>query len=667
MKNDNLYFLLSETISGERAKEDIKKITLFHRIQASDGFLNAAKYIQKELINTESKRSNIISYKSGGKIRYYEWPSPYSWTIRSGKLKMIHPSEKELCDYSKVPLSIATHSKSCNITTSVVHIGKGTDEEIEGLNLKNKIVLTSGKPSDLIEKLYEKGACGYIFYPEEERSKEYPNMRQYIGLWPTSENIDKSTFGFSISRKQALELINYLKNEKELVVHAKIEASLSEGQLHVLSDKIEGSLYPDEEVILIAHLCHPLPSANDNASGSAVLLEIFRAIKGLIQQEKIPRPERTIRFLWVPEFHGTLPWIAEHEKKPNFKPICCINLDMVGEHPAIIGYPLTLWKQSVSTPSLLGELIEEIMKQAMGDMQIMEEQGWQFPGNYRIAPFAGGSDHILFTEEPFRIPSVMLGHEDQFRHTTYDTLDKVDSTRLKQTGLIAGLTALVFAYKSDFLDKMLSIYIKATHKKRGQVFGMIIDELNKIERLQEKKKAIQTVILAHIIEKYAEMERVITDQLLNYPHIPQQEELILTIADEITAFKQRGYQLIELLGVKVSNKDSLPEEFDYVPIRNWKGPINYKKVFSILNPKTEDNCEIKEEKLKVKKYLEKQESSYSGLLFELLNLINNKRSILDILALLSLYDMHTYDYEVILDFYKICAAESLILLKTKTI
>jgi len=64
------------------------------------------------------------------------------------------------------------------------------------------------------------------------------------------------------------------------------------------------------EVLVVAHLCHPQPSANDNASGAAAALEAARVLQTLIAGGHLPPPRRSIRFLWLPEFTGSQAYLA---------------------------------------------------------------------------------------------------------------------------------------------------------------------------------------------------------------------------------------------------------------------------------------------------------------------------------------------------------------------
>ncbi|MHA2345666.1 MAG: DUF4910 domain-containing protein, partial [Candidatus Hodarchaeales archaeon] len=123
-----------------------------------------------------------------------------------------------------------------------------------------------------------------------------------------------------------------LQNGQTVTVHGKIDAQLYNGELEVIDAAIKGTAFFDEEIILIAHLCHPAASANDNASGSAGLLELVRSLRSLIRNKLVKPPKRTVRFLWVPEFHGTIKWLKEKESKLK-KVLTCINHEGTLFHP----------------------------------------------------------------------------------------------------------------------------------------------------------------------------------------------------------------------------------------------------------------------------------------------------------------------------------------------
>ncbi|MHA1302421.1 MAG: DUF4910 domain-containing protein, partial [Candidatus Heimdallarchaeaceae archaeon] len=630
MNLEELVNTIAKELSGERAKRFTRAISSYHRIQASSGLLSALQLIKAELDKIGDKNNTIMEYIADGKANYFGWSSPIPWEIEDGFLKLIEPEEKFLCRYDEVPESIVTHSKSVDIQGEVVDVGEGKKKDFEGQDVKGKIVLTTASPRAMIERLHEFGAIGMIGYPTEQRAAGHDDLIQYLGIWPNADNIDKSSFGFSLSRRQALELQNYLKKGKKMIVHAKIDAKLEPGNMHILTTKIDGTTKPEEEIVLIAHVCHPYPSANDNASGSALLLEVFRTIFMLIKEEKITRPERTIRFLWVPEFSGTLPWIKEQTEKSQWKPQFCLNLDMVGEHPAIVGEPFTVNQSSVTTPSYLNDLITKIIDKVKDNRDAIEQSGWQHPWNYRIKPYAGGSDHILFADEPVRIPAVMFGHGDRFWHTSLDTIEKVDSTELKRVGIVTVATVLASSYSRGYSNEILKSFISGHLSRRGQFLDMFTNGLTKhCEKEEEKDYGTYCHILQQLIHTFISNEQEIL-KTVTHSFVDYDENLLSLINKEFNEF---------LYSLKaIANKISFPslegeikKELMRIPKRKWDGPFDSKHIYSVLSEDNKKQIDLKKEQIERIMVLI-QASSFGGAVLEFINLIDGKRSLLEILS-----------------------------------
>ena len=197
--------------------------------------------------------------------------------------------------------------------------------------------------------------------------------------------------------------------------------------------------------MLVAHLCHPKPSANDNASGSGLLLEIARTIKSLINSGKIPQPSRTIRFMWVPETKGTVAYLSSHKDSAK-KIVAGINLDMVGQNQELCRSTLNLDRTPDSLPSYLNDFVFGLIEQTVREFDHQTRWGLSSTFRYRTTTFSGGSDHAEFTEATSRVPCVMLLQwPDLYYHTSMDTIDKVDEASLKRVGWITTVAALTLA------------------------------------------------------------------------------------------------------------------------------------------------------------------------------------------------------------------------------
>jgi len=653
MSLENLIEIVSKELSGERAKRYTAKVSSYHRIQASSGFFDAIEFIRSELERLGDKNYKIEEFIADGKKNNYSWYSPISWEINDGFLRMIEPESLYLCRFNETPESIATHSKETDVKAELVDIEDATNKELlKKENIEGKIVLTSASVKNIKEKIYELGALGVIIYPTEKRAVGKENLIQYVGLWPNESDAEMTTFGFSISRKQAMMLKNYLKKEKVLL-HAKIDSKLYAGKLHVLTTKIDGNRESDEEIVLISHICHPYPSANDNASGSGLLLEIYRTLKKLIEK-KIVVPKRSIRFLWVPEFNGTIPWIKKQVEKGTWNPIFCINLDMVGEHPGIIGEPFTVSQSSVSTPFFLNDLIAELIEKCKDNPLLIEQSGWSHPWNCRMKPFAGGSDHILFTDEPVRIPSVMFGHEDRFWHTNLDTIEKVDPTELKRVGVLAASTVLSSLNETQFSNEILLSYLTGFLNRKSQVIKFLQIELKKLQKRSNNN--LEMKILERVGDSFFcnEKEKVRSIKT-NFKKF--NKELLDFIETELKHTKNELNKLT--LKNKVDNNFEIDELYLKKVERRWEGPFNISEIFSLLNEeKKEQDILTEEEKTLIKKFI--QSSYFGGSVLELINLINNERTLLNILVEYTLTFYNIPELNVIENFFKYLKSKELI-------
>jgi hypothetical protein len=448
--------LVRDELSGSVAKSFVAQISRFHRIQGSTMFHEAAEYVKNELEKMGIEDATIEQFPADGAHKYWTHTSPVGWTVRSAELRLIEPEEKLLCTYDDCPQSLHTFSNGTpaeGITAELVDVGAGTKpKDYEGKDVKGKFVLATGRARTVHEQAVHKyGAIGVITdtityeMPGVRESLDIPDAHAYQGIWPVAEDLPKTVFGFSLSKRQGNELRALLKKEKPVKLKATIDAKLFSGYLDVVSATIRGTAKSNEEIFLIGHLCHPKPSANDNASGSGLLLEIARTIKTLIGTGKIPRPARTIRFFWVPETSGTIAYLSQHEEAGS-RLVAGINLDMVGQNQELCRSTLNLDRTPDSLPSYLNDYVYSLIEQSVEAFDRQTRFGSGSTFRYNTTAFSGGSDHAEFTEATTAVPCVMLLQwPDLFYHTSMDTIDKVSEESLKRVGWITAVAALTLA------------------------------------------------------------------------------------------------------------------------------------------------------------------------------------------------------------------------------
>jgi aminopeptidase YwaD len=130
-----------------------------------------------------------------------------------------------------------------------------------------------------------------------------------------------------LSKRQANGYRARFAAAEKITLHAVVHAQMTPASLDVVSATIPGTDPSAGEVVLTAHLCHQSAGANDNASGSAAILQVARTLNRAIQSGAIARPRLTIRFLWTPEIAGSQAWLASH---PDINIVGGIHMDMVG-------------------------------------------------------------------------------------------------------------------------------------------------------------------------------------------------------------------------------------------------------------------------------------------------------------------------------------------------
>jgi len=440
---------LVDEVSGEIAFKYTVLISHFDRIQASEGWHDSALLIKNELEKIGYTDVVLEGWPSNGSTYYYTYKTPIGWRARQAELWMVTPRREKLCSYEEIPLTLVKHSNSANVEAELVDVGTGVVEEsYKDKDVRGKIVLATAYTGDVMrEAVLKRGALGVVtWYPPEVRPG-YPNMIRYTAIWPTWEEREKIGFGFNVSKNQGWRLKKMLDEGRKVVLKANVDAEYYETEVEVLSAALPGSTEPEKEVMIIGHLCHPLPSANDNASGSGGMLEMARALKKMVDKGLIDPPQRTIRFLWVPEFAGTFPYIKAYLERTR-NTLAVINCDMIGEDLHLTGGTFNVTCTPDSLPSYLNDVVVNFTKLAER-LNLRSMNGSNHPFAYRIRPFGGGSDHYVFNDGALSVPSVMFGHGDTFHHTSLDTPDKVDASELRRVCFVALGSTYYMAAASD--------------------------------------------------------------------------------------------------------------------------------------------------------------------------------------------------------------------------
>ncbi|MCR4404090.1 MAG: DUF4910 domain-containing protein [Candidatus Acetothermia bacterium] len=451
--------------SGERALDLVASISRHHRIQASPGFRAAAEFALAEL-ERAGLEAELLSFPAEHATSFWSLPMFQEWEATQGELWLIEPEERKLADYQECPLALIQRSGPGALEADLLLLEDGEElEEYAGLDLHGKAVLTKGDIRRVYDLAVERGGAeGLLFDGMRElpiRSRlDLLDARQYTSFWWTGE--ERKCFGFVLTPREGERLRQFFKEGKRLKIRARVKSCFWDGQIETVSALIPGA--SAQEVVVIAHLCHPKPSANDNASGAAALLESARALQALIAQGKLRRPKRSIRFLLVPEMTGTIAYLASREEAiPRI--IAGINLDMVGEDQERCGSTFLIDRLPGAAASFIEVLVRTLRQEFTGELKGFSGLGGYASFRYGEVPFSGGSDHYVLSDPTVGVPAVMLIQwPDRFYHTSFDTLDKVSPKMLHLAASLAGSSAYAAASAGEREARWLATEMVAQFK-----------------------------------------------------------------------------------------------------------------------------------------------------------------------------------------------------------
>ncbi|NJE05802.1 DUF4910 domain-containing protein [Thermococcus sp. M36] len=415
----------AEVFDSSKVLHYIAEISQFHRIQGSKELPEAVRFIREELriwgINAE-----LYEEFYDGRSWFLTLKSPIAWDLVHGKVEVL---DKTLTT-SQSPLIVMAHSPSGKAEGDVVHIARGEDWK----NAEGKIVLVGKEWRDAYRKANEAGAVGFIAY-REGTGDAIP----YIGLFLSADDLEWAGIpAVAIPESLAKSIIGKLNSGERVEARIEVEAQINERQVLPI---LYAEIGKEPFILFTAHICHPKPGANDNASGSAMLMELARILNRLYDDSF----RFGFAFLWIPEYYGTQAFVERYAELEKYYAV--INLDMVAGSEDRAGSTIMLVRTPLSRFSVVSGLLEYFLELANG-------AGKSFSGSplprlkLRAYPYEMGSDHDVFNF--FGIPSVMpITWPDRFYHSSEDTIDKVSKESIAVIGRAVLATVLALAKAGD--------------------------------------------------------------------------------------------------------------------------------------------------------------------------------------------------------------------------
>ena len=448
MRGSKIKNLVAKEVNGETAKKHVREIINYHRSLGGSEYHEAAEYLKRYLRSIGLEVTSIDA-PMDNKTRAGNYILPYAWEPYDAILKVVEPEERTLVSFHETPTCINSWSAATppgGVTAELVYVGEGNkDEDYAGKDVRGKIVLVDkGYTWHAHPLAVEKyGALGFI----NDDIREIPNyktreMYPDFVLWNTLYERQRDGgqldgWGLCISPRMGDYLRELLKRGP-VKLHAEVKARTFVGVMENPMGIIEGSEHPEEEVLIVAHLCHTRPAAVDDAAGCAHITEVARVIQTLIQRGDIPRPKRSIKFLYDPEGHGSNVYF-ESIKGDLDRVIAGIGSHCGGDPEKLKG-TFRLGRSLAAVPSFLSDLCADFLEQVSDQFPA--------PGPRAKIPFAFVVQHSAMTQvaSGWGVSTVEMGRTlNAYWHTPFDTLDKVSPEELMKAGWVAAMVALTVA------------------------------------------------------------------------------------------------------------------------------------------------------------------------------------------------------------------------------
>jgi hypothetical protein len=408
--------------------ETASEIARHHRVPGSPGYAAAADVILGRLADA-GVAAVVHEYPADGEAKTYDWTAPLAWSVRSGTLAEASPSARLIVDFDEIAQGVVVHSPGGTFEGDLVHVGApARDAAYDAFDLAGKVALVCASASDGVLRAARRGAVGVVVYPNDERSAASHDLVQYHSLFPRAADVPHLVPAFSVSRRTADRWVRQLASGA-VILRGAVDAEFHPGTLKVVEATVPGTASGAASVLFSAHLCHPRGSANDNASGAAVVAELARVVA-------LSPLRAGARFLWMAEFYGSLPWAAAHAPELATTEFA-LNLDMVGSSPEKVGEPLRIFRAANHTPHYVNALVEPLATLVAVDRGSVSAHGSVRPLHWSFDLPSGGSDHLTFEAAPHGRPALMFGHDDPYWHTDLDTVDRIDPTRMKHVAILA--------------------------------------------------------------------------------------------------------------------------------------------------------------------------------------------------------------------------------------
>lgn len=445
--------------SGERAMHHVLEFVPYQRVRPASEY-TVGPFRESRVTADFAKDYGFSS------VEIEKFPGGTLWQPSKGQLwasERLGP--RKLYDIYDTPVALGGNTPTGDISGELIDIGNGgRAEDYAGKDVKGKVVMGSASLNALQRMaVFERGAVGVLSW-NSMRPIDETDIMISSSIAAANPNGGSPGFGWMVTTRTAHDLSTRLEKGEKITIRSVVEAQTYPGRQEVIHATIAGDGSTNQDVIVSGHIYEGLikQGANDDNSGAAHILEMGRAYIQLVKEGKLPKPKRTIHFLFVQEISGTNAWLNAHPDVAK-RIIADLNYDMEGLRLSTGGAQWLLMRTPDSFPSFLNDICQNFLEfvaeitrervryRANGyapALDVLSPNGSRDPFNIKVDKYYGSSDHATYMQHG--IPAIIFNTwPDPWYHSSQDTPDKLDATQFKRAAVVSIGAMTVLATADD--------------------------------------------------------------------------------------------------------------------------------------------------------------------------------------------------------------------------
>jgi len=461
--------LLANEISGQMAFNNLVKLAGAPWVREPAEFDGTFYESQTVYDLVRGYGIDTVRLERHASPRTYDYP-------HEGELWTLEPEKRLIARIGADAALVGGGSRTADLTGELVYVPPMNDDQVKQMiaagpqdQYEGKFALMwSHARGDAARALDAAGIVGVIAFSSRDRYLDPNEVVYSSGGYADTTNVK---LALNVSWRQWSELFEDVTRGQKVVVRGRARVEQHQDRFDTVFAWIPGTEPDAKGVVFTGHLYegYVKRGANDDMGGPMIQLEILRALTKLVGEGQLPRPRRTIYFIWPNEISGTYEFIKQ---TPGFADRLSINInmDMSSEALRKNNAVFTLSECPNQLPCYLDGLSKSLFDYVWRTNDIVylpdsprgrpggqyfpkplwEKNGSTDAFRFFIHRATGGSDHICFNNPSVAVPGVeYFVWPDQWYHADTDNPDKADPTQMRRVAFIGAAAAWTAANLTD--------------------------------------------------------------------------------------------------------------------------------------------------------------------------------------------------------------------------